>query len=439
MGVRTRKSTVVMACPETSSPAGMCRSAARLTKRCPGLVSFAKTTGALMALLVVASSGAILSASAQDDPQTPAIFGIGYVHLDRDPRQNAGRAYYRIPAAPLGSAVFGAEVAIVDSRLIAREINVDFQLQVAQDDNLDNLLQAIETWASSGIGFVIADLPAPQLAWLAEAAATLPVTILNISAIDDSLRGEGCRRNLFHVIPSQSMLTDAIAQFLAQNRWRDVLVLRGPLPEDFATVDAFSRSADRAGIKIVETRDFVLIADPRNRDASNVALLTAGIDYDVVFVADALGEFASTVPFRTREARPVVGAAGLVPEAWHWAWERAGAPQLNARFEFQAGRRMGAVDWAAWVSVRALVQSALRAQSTDHDVLRAHLLSEQLNLDGAKGTPLSIRSWDQQFRQPVLLATNNSIVALAPLEGFVHPTNDLDTLGAAEAGSQCVL
>ena len=84
----------------------------------------------------------------------------------------------------------------------------------------------------------------------------------------------------------------------------------------------------------------------------------------MVFVADTDGEFARYVPYETEAPRPVLGTAGLVAAAWHWAWERQGAPQLNARFEqLPAGGWPG--DWAAGIAVKALVQAVLRCESTD--------------------------------------------------------------------------
>ena len=71
-------------------------------------------------------------------------------------------------------------------------------------------------------------------------------------------------------------------------------------------------------------KPFQLTNDPRFREQSNVALMTAGADYDVVFVADTDGEFGRYVPYQTNLPRPVVGTTGLVPAAWHWAWERKG-------------------------------------------------------------------------------------------------------------------
>ena len=56
------------------------------------------------------------------------------------------------------------------------------------------------------------------------------------------------------------------------------------------------------GLEIADRRPFELTNDPRRRELSNVALLTGGVDYDVVYVADAVGEFARFVPYATYSA-----------------------------------------------------------------------------------------------------------------------------------------
>ena len=142
------------------------------------------------------------------------------------------------------------------------------------------------------------------------------------------------------------MLMDGLAQFLRFKRWTDILVLEGGGPADKRLSLAFRNSAKKYGLKVSERRDFVLGNDPRNRDRNNIALLTAG-SYDVVFLADREGEFGRYVPFQTQLARPVVGSEGLRASAWHWTWERHGAPQLNQRFDRRNKRRMSDTDWAA--------------------------------------------------------------------------------------------
>ncbi|RDE09191.1 ABC transporter substrate-binding protein [Pelagibacterium lacus] len=367
----------------------------------------------------------------------PAEMAIGYLDLAEDPRYDLTLARFLVPARPWGRSIDGAQLGIVDAEQIGRVINVDFTLREASGDSVESLADTVGGWVEEGVHFVVADLPADMLVALADAVEGQPVTLFNVSAEQDSLRAEQCRFNVVHTIPSYRMMTDAVVQYLVSKRWTNILVLQGPLADDAAIADAVRESAGFFGANIVDVRPFVLGADPRMREQNNVALMTEGGNYDAVFVADSSGEFAHDVPYHTNLPRPVVGGAGLVGEAWHWAWWRQGAPQVNARFEAMADRYMHRFDWAAWAAVRAVTQSVLRSESTEYEPVRDYLLGERMNLDGSKGNPMSVRPWDHQLRQGMLLAAGNVVVELAPIEGFLHETNDLDTLGVDEPRSQC--
>ena len=58
-------------------------------------------------------------------------------------------------------------------------------------------------------------------------------------------------------------------------------------------------------------------------------------------------------------------------------------------------------------------------------------------LDGFKGNRLNFRPWNNQLRQPILLVTHNWVVERAPMKGFLHQTNNMDTLGFNETNSGC--
>jgi ABC transporter substrate binding protein (PQQ-dependent alcohol dehydrogenase system) len=168
-----------------------------------------------------------------------------------------------------------------------------------------------------------------------------------------------------------------------------------------------------------------------------VPVFTQGEEYDVLVVADEEGAFGDLLAYRTWLPRPVVGTQGLVPTAWHPTHEAWGALQLQSRFRERSGRWMGELDYGAWLAVRAIGEAATRTHSSDFTVLRDYLLSEQFTLAGFKGVPLSFRRWDRQLRQPVLLAQPRSLVAVAPVDGIIHPRNELDTLGYDESESAC--
>ncbi|HXM70354.1 MAG TPA: amino acid ABC transporter substrate-binding protein, partial [Thermoanaerobaculia bacterium] len=157
------------------------------------------------------------------------------------------------------------------------------------------------------------------------------------------------------------------------------------------------------------------------------------------FVADDAFDFVRTVPYHTVRPRPVVGSIDLEPVAWHWTWEHNGAPQVNSRFEKRSGgRHMEGADWAAWIAVKMIVQSALRTRSVDFAAQRKFILGDA-TFDGDKGLAVGVRPWDHQVRQAVLLAAPYAVVASAPVEGFLHRTNELDTLGDDEPETPCHL
>jgi ABC transporter substrate binding protein (PQQ-dependent alcohol dehydrogenase system) len=66
-----------------------------------------------------------------------------------------------------------------------------------------------------------------------------------------------------------------------------------------------------------------------------------------------------------------------------------------------------------------------------------YLRSAKARLDGSKGVTLNYRAWDGQMRMPILLATSDAVIAIAPIEGYMHPETVLDTLGTDEAEFAC--
>jgi ABC transporter substrate binding protein (PQQ-dependent alcohol dehydrogenase system) len=286
----------------------------------------------------------------------------------------------------------------------------------------------------SGAVALVADLPA---AWLLGAADAVKLPVLNVSASADALRQADCRRNLLHLLPSERMKADALAQALVARRWSKVLLLTSTSPEDAPRIAAVQASLQRYGLKVVASKPFKLSADPRERDLANPRLLTqaASGDHDVVWVIDSDGEFAASLPYRTALPRPVVGDGGLAALAWSAKFERYGAPQVTRRLAKAVGRPMGAHDWPAWLAGKALVAAATAAPKGPAAAFHKSLVEGEL--DGSKGVAMSFRPWDGQLRQPVLLATSDAVVDMAPAEGVLHPKNNLDTLGADAPEKLC--
>jgi ABC transporter substrate binding protein (PQQ-dependent alcohol dehydrogenase system) len=292
----------------------------------------------------------------------------------------------------------------------------------------------------AGTHFFLIDAPAEAFKPLAAAVRGRDMLLFNVSEPDDSLRRDLCAPEFVHVYPSRAQLMDGLAQFAVSRKWRDLLVFEGPSPADAAMTAAFAHSAQKFGARIVADQHFKPGTDPRDREETNPALLSAlNRDFDAVFVADQAFDFARTVPYHLARPRPAIGSIDLEPVAWHWTWEHNGAPQVNSRFNKKSGgRHMEGPDWAAWVAVKMIVQSALRTGDADFANQRAFILGKG-SIDGDKGLALSVRPWDHQVRQAVLLAAPYEVVADAPIEGFLHRTNELDTLGDDEPESPCHL
>lgn len=365
---------------------------------------------------------------------------IGVVYAPDDARYALKRLEKSFPGHPLGRPKAGAEVAIAESEFQLANAGLKIVLQDVPLDDVQQAKTHIVAMARKGVRHFLLDLPGTAVAELSKVLQTADILLFNVSAPQDSLRRAACSANLFHTLPDDSMMADATAQFVTSHKWTSVLLLTSSAPADESRIAATRKAIKRYGIKVVADKTFKLSNDPRERDLGNVALLTAGIEADAVWVVDADGEFARDVPYRVNLPRPVVGSAGLVAEAWQTSWERNGAPQLSRRFLKAAGRPMAGADWAAWIATKAIVDIALKwPEGREH---RRALRSADLVLDGFKGARLSFRRWDQQLRQPVFLAhggIGGGVAGVAPFDGFLHPSNNLDTLGADEKESPCKL
>jgi ABC transporter substrate binding protein (PQQ-dependent alcohol dehydrogenase system) len=395
---------------------------------------------AVCALLFLAITAPAFAQTAPPAAATRQHVPIAYVDIADDPRYEPVRAYERLILKNRDHPFAGAQIGVDEAAALVRVLNAEFALErITVKSPAEVAPEVARAQDERGVHFFLIDAPATAFKPLAAAMSGRDVLMFNISADDDALRRDLCAREVVHVIPSLAMRMDALVQYLVSRKWRDILVLEGPLPGDAETVKAFTRSVQKFGARIVAGQHFKPGTDPREREMNNPALLSAVRNYDVVFIADEAFDFARQVPYHTVLPRPVVGGIDLEPVAWHWTWEHNGAPQVNARFDRKSGgRRMESADWAAWIAVKMVVQAALRTRSMDFAAQRDFILGDA-GFDGDKGLPVSVRPWDHQVRQAILLAAPYMVVASAPLEGFLHRINELDTLGDDEAETPCHL
>ena len=349
-----------------------------------------------------------------------------------DPRLERARLERATLGHPGGPAADGVQLALADAGFELEAAGAAIALSQAPARSVESARAAAIAAEKGGAALILTDLPADWTLAVAD-AVTLPV--LNLGAPDDRLRQQDCRPRLLHLLPSERMRADAIAQALVSRKWSKLLLLVGPSAPDQQRAAAAQASIKRYGLQLVDTRPFKLSTDPRERDLANPLLLTAGSSYDAVWVVDSDGEFARGLPYRTVLPRPVVGDAGLVALAWHAQFERYGAPQVSRRFSKAVKRPMTDRDWAAWMAGKTLVALATAAPKGPNTAWAQAL--PRTTVDGAKGVALSFRAWDGQLRQPLLLTDGQGVVATAPIEGLLHPSDVLDTLGADAPEKLC--
>lgn len=348
-----------------------------------------------------------------------------------DPRLERSRLERGWLNHPGGPAAEGVNVALTEGKFELDSAGAKVELSVVEVADANAARAAAAAAEKAGAAALVTDLPA---AWTLAAADGAKLPTLNVSEGADALRAADCRRNLFHLIPSERMRADALAQALVARKWTNVLLLTGPLPADQPRIATVQASIKRYGLKLAGSKPFKLSGDPRERELANTLLLTQG-SYDVVWVVDSDGEFAAGLPYRTALPRPVVGDGGLVPVAWHSGFERFGAPQVSRRFTRAAKRPMTGQDWAAWMAGKALVAAAAAAPKGPTAAFQKALA--EADLDGSKGVQMSFRPWDGQLRQPVLLSDGQAVIGTAPADGVLHPRNNLDTLGADQPEKLC--
>lgn len=379
-------------------------------------------------LCLVASLGLTLSASA-DELQV----SIGYL-AHQPPR---GPLLSNVIPEPTDAGRRGAELAIIDSNSTGRFLKQKFELHSAESDQVDELLAAAEQQHQAGIRLFVVNAPAATLRQLSQ---RLPDSLLfNAGSADDGLRREQCLGNVLHTLPSRAMLADALAQFLAVRKWTRWLLVTGTTGDDSAYADALKRAAKRFGHKIVAEKPWSLDNDQRRSAQAEMPLFTQAGEYDVVLVADERGDFGEYLPYNTWLPRPVAGTQGLTPTAWHKTVETFGAAQLQKRFEALAGRWMNDRDFAAWMAVRSIAAAVTKLRADEPQAIRTLALSADLPLDGFKGRKLSFRPWNGELRQPIELVHPRALVSTSPQDGFLHPNNEMDSLGYDQPEVSCDL
>jgi ABC transporter substrate binding protein (PQQ-dependent alcohol dehydrogenase system) len=397
----------------------------------------AATTRALWADPATVSSRTVGATAGADT----ATIGIGYLRWTEQEQTIS-----LLDKPPRDDGLAGAKLAVSDNNTTGRFIGQQFELTDIPMRADDDPLSALTTLATRGVTLVLTDVPADLLLRLAGAGRDRGVTLFNLKAPDDNLRQLDCRDNVIHVAPSRAMLADALAQYLVWKKWSRWVLAYGSHPADILLADAYRRAAKRFGARILKEIKYTDTGGARQTDSGVVQtqqqmpVFTQGLpDYDVLVTADESEVFADYLPFRTWDARPVVGSAGLRPVSWDPSSESWGGTQLQDRFVRMAHRVMTPLDMQAWTAVRMIGEAASRSGSADPAKLVQNMKSPDFGIAAYKGQKLSLRDWDWQLRQPILLADGRTIVSVSPQPGFLHQVTELDTLGFDRPETACKL
>lgn len=379
-------------------------------------------------------------AAAQACAAEPLQIGIGYLGL-------AGtRSTLSLVDQPAeNDGLAGARLAIEDNNTTGKFLNQRFALEERRLKEGEDPVQAATALAAAN-SFIVTDLPAATLLKVADALRDRGTLLFNAGAIDERLREADCRANVIHTAPTRSMLADALGQYLVWKQWKRWLLVTGSHDEDKLFADALRRAATRFGAKIVQERNFEDTGGARRTD-SGVTLIQRQMPvftqqapaYDVLVAADESEVFGAYLPYRTWDPRPVAGSAGLVPKSWDAAQDQWGAVQMQNRFMKLNSRRMTALDMQAWTAVRMIGEATSRTGSGEVKTVTDFVRGPDFSVAAFKGTRLTLRDWNLQLRQPILLVDGRMVVSVSPQEGFLHQVSELDTLGYDRPESKCKL
>lgn len=376
-------------------------------------------------------------ALAQEPAAGPLATTIGIIY-----RPQEAPASYDAEAVPEDEGVAGARMGIADNNTTGRFMKQSFALEEKPLTTPDaDPVAAAKELVGKGIHYLVLTLPADQVLKVADAVKGTDTVVFNAGAPDDRLRGADCRANVFHVLPSRSMLTDALAQYLTVMRWRKVFLIYGPTEADKGYADAVRNSARKFNLKVTADKPWTFgpLAKARGDTPTRAEAMvfTRGVDYDMAVVADEEGDWGDYVPYRTVDPRPVGGTQALTPTTWSPVLETWGAAQAQNRFKRMAGRLMRPLDYQAWVAVRTVGDAVTAKKVNDPATITPFLTDPAFGLPAYKGVQLSFRPWDHQMRQPIIVVQPKSMVSVAPEQGFLHQRTPLDTLGVDLPETTC--
>ena len=139
----------------------------------------------------------------------------------------------------------------------------------------------------------------------------------------------------------------------------------------------------------------------------------------------------SSRPTRAKSLHPICRIGPGIRGRWRdrRAWCRqVGTPRTTsgAPSRFRTGfvklnsRHMTAMDMQAWTAARMVGEATSRTNSDDPKTVFGFIKGKDFSIAAFKGQRLTLRDWNLQLRQPILLADGRMVVSVSPQEGFLH-------------------
>lgn len=387
---------------------------------------------AVAALLGVLATSA---ATANAGDKAPQVVDMAFIkqETERLPKLS------NLAPPPKDDGVLGGKQGIDDSNTTGRFLGHKYTLESAILEPEDKAMPHFDRLFDKGVRLFVFDTGAETLLAAADSERGKQALFFNVGAEDDALRTEECRANIIHLVPSYAMRADALAQYLIAKKWPKWFLVVGKRDSDKKFAAAIRVAAKKFRGKIVAEKAWDFGPDMRRTAASTVPVFTQDIEYDVLIVADVVGEFGEYLMYRTWTPGIVAGTQGLTPKTWHHTHEQWGAAQIQKRFRLANKKSISEKDYGVWAAVRSVNTAVTRSNSVALDDIRSFLFGPKFNLAAYKGQKLSLRGYNRQMRQPILLVSATSLVSVSPQKQFLHEVSQLDTLGYDRTESKCKL
>jgi len=374
-----------------------------------------------------------------------------------------------------------AEIGVITAEdLLNREaatLGLTLDIVVADSSSLEATIRAARRLIlTEGVTALVGGFDEAQTRALSEVADELGVLFFNIGSTADVLRGEGCRRNTFHVEGSAAMYLDGLVGWYSSLGARRWFLVSEATEQGRALLRRAEVAIAKAGgenvlvgsAEVIPGRYIFNDEIDRLREVGPdiVLLLMSPVDHELFLAqfASAGLEFAITglsFPvmqsrvFLTRLQQVASGTPSYRAALWETTLEENGAGELIQRFAARSGEPMDPTGWSMYAAAKILFEAVARSGSVETPALVQYLESPDAQFDVHKGVQASFRPWDHQLRQPLFLVeldtdaqwgvSLDSRFALAQLIGELPasyppgstPVGILDQLGDGPEESRC--